>query len=282
MDIVNHKGVFDHLLMLERAENAGLQKKQQQERLQELAATVEMLCARRDEIQAETSALKTLKDKIGQGLPIEENKIEEFVEHKQSLLTSRHMQLKDLQTAYHLIGFDFVESKEGKSVCVTFHTAYEGVYLETYNMELDLTRTVQISRHNIPPCIPLEKITKENLQSDFKAFLQNLSLYLNALTARKQQISLIKELVGTVEVLERNQLCSFLALVCKAPLESDEAVLCTLEYADLTRSLPTHVTINSENKALLESPQWKKNQALFMESPVHSALLTMRKMGSIS
>lgn len=89
-----------------------------------------------------------------------------------------------------------VESKDGKSVCVTFHTAYEGVYLETYNMELDLTRTVQISRHNIPPCIPLEKIAKENLQSDFKAFLQNLSLYLNALTARRQQIYLIKVLLN--------------------------------------------------------------------------------------
>lgn len=44
--------------MLERAETAGLHKKQQREHLEELASTVEMLCAKRDKIQAEISALK--------------------------------------------------------------------------------------------------------------------------------------------------------------------------------------------------------------------------------
>lgn len=91
-----------------------------------------------------------------------------------------------------LAGYDLVESKQGKSVCVSFHTAFEGVCLETYNIEVDLTRTVQISRHNIPPYIPLEKLAKESLQTDFKGFLQTLHLYLNALASRKQQISLIK------------------------------------------------------------------------------------------
>lgn len=91
-----------------------------------------------------------------------------------------------------LAGYDLVESKQGKSVGVSFHTAFEGVCLETYNIEVDLTRMVQISRHNIPPCIPLEKLVKDYLQTDFKGFLQTLHLYLNALAARKQQISLIK------------------------------------------------------------------------------------------
>lgn len=85
-----------------------------------------------------------------------------------------------------------VECKEGRSVCVSFHTGFEGVYLDTYNMELDLSRTVQISRHNVPPSIPLERLVKQNLQTDLKAFLQTLSQYLNALAARRQQISLIK------------------------------------------------------------------------------------------
>ncbi|KAG7328404.1 hypothetical protein KOW79_008348 [Hemibagrus wyckioides] len=276
MDNVRQKGVFDHLMILERTEAAG---HQDSDVLEELRTTAATLRAKRDRIRRETSAIKNLKDKMDQGLLLDEASEEKI---EQYLLMSQRMQFKDLQTAHRLIaGYNLVESKQGKSVCVSFHTAFEGVCLETYYIEADLTRKVQISRHNIPPFIPLEKLAKENLQTDFKGFLQTLNLYLNGLAGRKQQIYLTEEL-GTVEVLEKNQLCNFLALMCKAPAESDEAVLCTLEYGDLTRCLPTHVTIDSENKTLIESPQWKDNQVLLMETPVHSALLTMRKLGSIS
>lgn len=97
-------------------------------------------------------------------------------------------------------------------MCVSFHTAFEGVCLETYNMEMDLNRMVQISRHNIPPCIPLEKLAKENLQTDFKGFLQTLDLHLNALAGRKQQITLVKvrqiiSLCISVYVCTENHAC---------------------------------------------------------------------------
>ncbi|KAK3538349.1 hypothetical protein QTP70_035216 [Hemibagrus guttatus] len=275
MDNVRQKGVFDHLMILERTEAAG----HQEDRLEELRTAAATLRANRDRIRREISAIKNLKDKMDQGLLLDEASEEKI---EQYLLMSQCVQFKDLQTAHRLIaGYNLVESKQGKSVCVSFHTAFEGVCLETYYIEVDLTRKVQISRHNIPPCIPLEKLAKENLQTDFKGFLQTLNLHLNALAGRKQQISLIEEL-GTVEIIEKNQLCNFLALMCKVPAESDEAILCTLEYGDLTRCLPTHVAIDSENKTLIESPQWKENQVLLMETPVHSALLTMRKLGSIS
>ncbi|XP_053489105.1 centromere protein O [Ictalurus furcatus] len=282
MDNPRQKGVFDHLMMLERREAAVLQR-HQNERLEELRTTAATLRAKKDRIRVETSAIKNLKAQMDQGLPLDDDETEHFVKFEPYLLMSRRMQLRDLQTAHRLIaGYDLIESKQGKSVCVSFHTAFEGVCLETYNMEMDLNRMVQISRHNIPPCIPLEKLAKENLQTDFKGFLQTLDLHLNALAGRKQQITLVKELVGTVEIIEKNQLCNFLALVCKAPAESDEDILCTLEYGDLTRCLPTHVVIDGENKTLIESPQWKEHQVLLLETPVHSALLTMRKLGSIS
>lgn len=38
--------------------------------------------------------------------------------------------------------------------------------------------------------------------------------------------------------------------MCKTPVESDEAVLCTLEYGDLTRCLPTHVVIDGDSKTV--------------------------------
>ncbi|KAF7704522.1 centromere protein O [Silurus meridionalis] len=280
MEHVRQKGVFDHLLMLERTEAAG-PKGHQKARLEELQTTAAKIRAKRDRIRAETSTIKNLKEKMDQGLPLDDA-TEDLVQFEKYLLTSQRTQLKDLQTAHRLIaGFNLVESKKGKSVCVAFHTAFEGVCLETYNMEVNLTRMVHISRHNIPSYIPLEKLAKQSLQTDFKGFLQTLNLHLNALAGRKQQISLIKELLGTVEVIEKNQLCNFLAFVCKVPSESEEAVLCTLEYGDLTRCLPTQVVIDAENKTLIESPQWKENHVLLKETPVHSALLTMRKLGSI-
>lgn len=58
----------------------------------------------------------------------------------------------------------------------------------------------------------------------------------------------LQELIGTVEVMEKNQLYNFLVLKCETQDEGETAVLCTLEYGDLTRCLPTNVTIKSESK----------------------------------
>ncbi|XP_073683556.1 centromere protein O [Garra rufa] len=276
-------GVLGHLMALERG-GMGQQDQQESQRIEMLKVKAMTLRAKRDQLKHQTDAVKTLKDKISKDLPLDDGGAAGgFIELQKSLLEAWRMQLKDLQRAHHLIGgYDLVECKEGKSVCVSFHTAFEGVYLETYNMELDLTRTVQISRHNIPPSFPLESFAKQNLQKDLKAFLQTLNQNLNALAARRQQVCLLKELVGSVEVMESNQLCNILVLMCTAQGETPKAVLCTLEYSDLTQSLPTRVSIECEDKTLSESPQWKKNQSLLLESPAHTALLTMRRMGSIA
>lgn len=277
------QGVLGHLMALERG-GMGQQNQHQSERLEMLKVRALTLRTKRDQLKCQTDAIKILKDKISKDLPLQDDvDAGSFIEMEQSLLTVWRMQLKDLQRAHHLIGgYDLVECKEGKSVCVSFHTAFEGVYLDTYNMELDLTRTVQISRHNIPPSLPLESFAKQNLQKDLKAFLQILSQNLNALAGRRQQVSLVKELVSSVEVMESNQLFNILVLMCTEQGETPRAVLCTLEYGDLTQCLPTRVSIESEDKTLSESPQWKKNQALLLESPAHMALLTMRRMGSIA
>ncbi|XP_026085865.1 centromere protein O [Carassius auratus] len=279
------QGVLGHLMALER-EGMGPQDQDESQRLEMLKVRAVTLRAQRDKLRRQADAVKILKDKISKDLPLDDADADAaggFIDLQKSLLTAWRMQLKDLQRAHHLIGgYDLVECKEGKSVCVSFHTAFEGVYLETYNMELDLTRTMQISRHNIPPSFPLESIAKQTLQKDLKAFLQTLSQKLNALAGRRQQVCLLKELVGSVEVMESNQLCSILVLMCTAQGETPKAVLCTLEYGDLTQCLPTRVSIECEDKTLSESPQWKKNQSLLLESPAHTALLTMRRMGSIA
>lgn len=62
-------------------------------------------------------------------------------------------------------------------------------------------------------------------------------------------LSLPQELVGSVEVMESNQLCNILVLMCTEQGEAPKAVLCSLEYGDLTQCLPTRVSIESEGMA---------------------------------
>ena len=90
-------------------------------------------------------------------------------------------------------GYDVLQTRKGKGVCVSLATAYEGVYLETYNLEIDLGSDLRIYRHNIPPFIPLERlVTQGNMQTDIRDFLDTLSQYLNAYAGRKQQLHLTK------------------------------------------------------------------------------------------
>uniref|UniRef100_A0A3Q0RHY3 Centromere protein O n=1 Tax=Amphilophus citrinellus TaxID=61819 RepID=A0A3Q0RHY3_AMPCI len=176
-------------------------------------------------------------------------------------------------------GYDIIKTDKGKGVCVSIATAYEGVFLDTFNLEIDLKPMVKISRHNIPPFIPVNGLAEQNnMQTDMRAFLDMLSQHLNAFAGRKQQLKLVKEQHKSVEVMESNVLCSVLVLLFTVPREKT-AVLCSLDYTDHTRCLPTRV--HFENKQLSDSPEWKKNWSLLMETPVHKALLTMKKMGNI-
>lgn len=91
-----------------------------------------------------------------------------------------------------------MKSRQGKGVCVSLATAYKGVFLETYNLEIDLKPTLRISRHNIPPFIPLNSLAEcSNLQTDMRTFLDTLSQHLNAYVGRKQQLKLVKVPVFT-------------------------------------------------------------------------------------
>lgn len=90
-------------------------------------------------------------------------------------------------------GYDIIKSHQGKGVCVSLATAYEGVFLETYNLEIDMKPVVRISRHNIPPFIPLNNLSESSsLQTDIRTFLDTLSQHLNAYVGRREQMKLVK------------------------------------------------------------------------------------------
>ncbi|XP_010876856.2 centromere protein O isoform X2 [Esox lucius] len=259
-------------------------------REEQLNATLQALIIKRDQLKAELKAntslqnLRTLLDKTNAPCERDVEDMENGSENSQTLLLmARHTQLKDLLHAHHLIGGYNVLLTKGKGVCVSIATAYEGLYLETYNLEINLQCKIRISRHNIPPFIPLETMVKQgNMQTDIRAFLDTLSQYLNAYVGRRQQLHLVKEIHNSVQVMESNALCTILVLMFTVPGEKARAALCTLEYNDHTQCLPTRVLIESEDTALASSPQWKKDQALLLETPVHRALVTLKKKGSIA
>lgn len=74
-----------------------------------------------------------------------------------------------------------------KGVCLCISTAYEGVYLDSYYLDLLVKQPVRIRRHSIPPFIPLNQISDEYLQTDIRRFLAVLSEHLNAYAGRKFQ-----------------------------------------------------------------------------------------------
>lgn len=282
MEETSNKGVLSHLSLLEvQARN---NRKQKQDRVTELKAKAADLMVQREQLKAEVlllqniQKLKSSMDERGndkEDEPVDDNS----KESKLLRLMARRTQLKDLLHAHHLIGgYDVVETQKGKGMCVSLATAFEGVYLETYNLEIDLKPVVRIGRHNIPAFIPLNNIAEQsNIQRDLRTFLDTLSWHLNGFAGRKQQVQLVKEQHKSVKVVESNVLCSLLVLMFSVPRE-EKAVICRLDYNDQTKCLPTQVSFEYEDRQLIDSPEWRKNYSLLMETPVHKALMTITKM----
>ncbi|XP_047201391.1 centromere protein O isoform X2 [Girardinichthys multiradiatus] len=236
MEGVSTRGVLSHLSLLEdQASSRGSRVLQQPCRVKELKAKVEALTSQRDQLKAEIQTHKNLQklrpsvDK--RRVAGEEEDMDVDSESSELLrLMARHSELSDLLHAHHLIGgYDVIKTRQGKGMCFSLATAYEGIYLDTYNLEIDLKP---------------------------------------------------KEQHKSVEVMESNLLCSILVLMFTVPKEKTH-MLCTLEYTNHTRCLPTRVHLESEDKRLPDAPQWKKNCSLLTEVPVHRALTAIRKSRDI-
>ncbi|XP_023807724.1 centromere protein O isoform X2 [Oryzias latipes] len=276
MENVSTNGVLTHLSQLEvRARSPG-GPETQRSRVKELRAEAEELRGLREQLKAEIRALKHLQElrSSADPRPSEDPPLLQMM--------CRQLDLKDLLHGHHLIGgLDAVQTRQGRAVCVSLQTTYEGVFLETFNLELELKPRVRIGRHNIPPFVPLQSLAEQSrLQTDPGAFLSTLSQHLNAFVGRRRQLQLVKEQHASVEVMESNLPCSILVLLFTAQTEK-AAVLCTLEYSDHGSRLPGRVVLDCEDKQLLKSPEWRSCCATLMKTPVHRALARMKKSSLI-
>lgn len=279
------RGVLSHLSQLEVQARC---RRDQPSRVKELRAEVEALRAQRDLLKAEIETHKNLQ-KLRASMdrePVHGEDGEEMdvdSENSQPLQRmARLTQLRDLLCAHRIIGgYNIRKTLHGRGVCVSLATGYKGTLFESYNLELDLKPTLRISRHDIPPFIPLNSLTEgNNLQTDMKGFLDNLSQHLNAYVGRRQQLKLVKELHDSVEVMESNVLCSILVMLLTVP-RAKTPFLCTLQYTDHTRCLPTKVDIECKENNIFNSSDLKNIRSLLLDTPVHKALATMRELGQI-
>ncbi|KAK5858014.1 hypothetical protein PBY51_011215 [Eleginops maclovinus] len=286
MEGASTKDVLSHLSLLEVQMRSQKIQSQQPSRLKELQEKAAALRRQREQLKVEIQMHRDLQKLIAsldKQRGEDEEEMEEDSENSDLLrLMARHTELKDLLLAHHTIGgYDIMKTLRGKGVCVTVATAYEGVYLERFSLEFDVKPAVRLVRHDVPPFIPLTLLIEQScIQTDLRTLLDPLSRHLNAYTGRKQQLQLVKQLHDSVEVMESNVLCSLLVLLFKLPAENT-AFLCSLDYSDACRSLPTRVSFQCHDKELPDSAEWMKIRSLLLETPVHKALTAMRKMGNI-
>lgn len=276
------KGVLTRLTFLEA--QGRKPAAQPQTRATQLKTKVEDLKKQRHRLRTEVEVHQKLQ-KLRKSM--EENEdvdVDDDSENSKLLrLMAKHSQLKDVLLAHHLLGgYDAVKTNQNKSLCFSLPTAFQGVMLETFHLEVDLKPVVRISRHSVPPFVPVERLAQEQRlrEGNVRGFLDALSLHLNAFTARRHQLQLVKEQHQSVDVLESNALCSLLVLLLSS-LKDRTAVLCSLDYCDHTRSLPSRVRLQCEEQDVSDSSQWQQNSTLLQERPLHQALSLMKETRQI-
>ncbi|XP_005510641.2 centromere protein O [Columba livia] len=237
------EGVFAHLEMLEaRAHEAAVKQaaaEQQKEQLARLEARVQELRQRRDELQAKVELQE-------QGQHGQEGVVSDPAQHSaQTVLEWKIRKVKSTLQVFYLTGISGKLSKHG--VCFCISTAYEGIYLDSYYLDLLTEPQVRIHRHSVPIFIPMEQIAKKYLQTDIRRFLSVLSDHLNAYVGRRYQADQLQEhfsdrLEGT---MQRNSLCNLLVFNYNPSSKSETFPFnARLLYGDLCCSLPTEVVIS--------------------------------------
>ncbi|XP_029452054.1 centromere protein O [Rhinatrema bivittatum] len=255
---------YSHKLALKQEE-----RKQKQESLAEMATRIQKLKNTREKLRTKV-ALQSGRS-IVQLLQGEAKSSHSLEKMQQAVLEMKLETVKAMLQAFHLTGISGKRINQG--ICVCISTAYESNYLDSYYLDLLVQKSVRISRHSIPPFIPLEQIAKKYLQSDLKRFLLVLSNHLNAYAGRKFQADQLQDHSSTVlcGTLQRNSLCNLLSFAYNVAWENHMVCLCVkLVYGDITHCLPTEVVISCKEAT---SPSLEElissHTALFQQKALH-------------
>ncbi|XP_064267562.1 centromere protein O-like [Passer domesticus] len=192
------QGVLSQLWALEQraARGAALRQRQQRrrQRLQLLSSRVQELRQRRDRLRLQLREMAEGKAGIAR--------------EPGQVLQWRIRELQELLRLFPLTGVSAKLSRHGLSV--SFHTSFEGSYLDCFHLELQESRECRefrefrewrVLRHSIPPFIPLQGLARELLPHGPRRFLALLARLLGAFVARRHQLHLLQ--VGSNKFLPK-------------------------------------------------------------------------------
>lgn len=260
-------GVLAHL---ERLETRSRKKFEEPQEAQAVEST----------LGSKIHKLRNLRDKLRAEVKRRQARVEANVEpdqtfevSEQEVLERKRENVRAILQAYRFTGLSGKLTSRG--VCVCINTAFEGNLLDSYFMDIVIQKPLRIHRHSIPVFIPLEEISAKYLQTNIQHFLFSLCEYLNAYSGRKYQADRLQSDFAALLVgpLQRNSLCNLLSFTYKAELSGQSFPFCArLLYKDITRTLPTDVTVTYEGTDSL-SASWEEQRAthenLFRTESLH-------------
>ncbi|XP_056669107.1 centromere protein O isoform X3 [Monodelphis domestica] len=251
------------LYQLEKLEAQNLRSARQQEENygeQETGAVLKAKILKMRKLRDELR-IKVKLQEASARIPITNLEPYEPLKNSEENLEMKLKKAKAFLQAFHLTGISGKLTKQG--VCVCFSTAFEGNILDSYYVDLIIQEPLKIHRHSIPVFIPLEQIAAKYLQSDFQRFMFSLSEHLNAYSGRKYQADQLQHGFSAflARPLQRNSLCTLLTFTYTMDSSEKAFPFCArLVYEDLTRTLPTNVTVTYQGTGATPA-SWEKQRA---------------------
>lgn len=232
--------------------------------------------------------LRSLRDKLRAEVQRRQARVEASVERdqtfevsEQEVLETKLEHVKSILQAYRFTGLSGKLTSRG--VCVSISTAFEGNLLDSYFVDIVIQKPLRIHHHSIPVFIPLEEIAAKYLQTNIQHFLFSLCQYLNAYSGRKYQADRLQRDFAALLAgpLQRNSLCNLLSFTYKADRSGQSFPFCArLLYKDITRTLPTDVTVTYQGMDAL-STSWEEQRAshenLFCTKPLHQVFASFAR-----
>ncbi|XP_067884533.1 centromere protein O isoform X1 [Heterodontus francisci] len=246
-----YSGVLEHLKKLEKRANklASEQVKVQHRArvLEQEKAVVQTLRAKRDSLRARVMAQSAgpMLDILAQTQTVSTPQLDQM-DVFNTLLKERVESLQDILESFHLTGISAEVGEPSSGIAFCISTAYEGMYLESYYLNIQVQHPRKIVRHSIPAFIPLEQMARTYLQQDLRRFLDVLCDALNAYVSRRYQAEQLQErhtayLTGQVQRNFAYNLLKFQYSIRCGDTEQDVQV--KLVYGDLDCCLPTGIVL---------------------------------------
>ncbi|KAG8535587.1 hypothetical protein GDO81_028206, partial [Engystomops pustulosus] len=245
MSVSCGEGVLSHLDQLENlSKNLSLrqeEKRRQEDAVQEKREVILQLRKERDELR---DKVRQQKEQI-QALSVKDEGSRQPRPSTKAAL--QDLRLEEMIGTLEALWFTGISGKKtDRGICICLSTAFEGHYLDSYYLQVENLQKPWISRHSIPPFIPLGEIATSHLQNDMKKFLVVLFDHLNGYAGRKFQADQLQDSPGPYipGTLQRNTLHTVLSFRYNVTIH--ERTFCfsaRLQYSAVTSVLPSEAAV---------------------------------------